>query len=266
MRFGILTAAAILAATGTAAAQDAADWSGFYAGVYAGYGADNQEESSSAGSFSQPGGDDLSISYEFMSEIINEGAFMGEVRAGYNYQQGALILGVEGSLGTGGFTKQSNSAGLLMYEDEVEPEDSFAVAFGGGTDMEIGAIGTATAKIGFVTGDWMFYGKGGMAVTHASTSSGVTGEYQIDEEPPVPFTSTGSTDGLLFGSTFAIGAETKLTEQVSFGAELGVTNFGLQDVSLPPIEVPLIPIGPVDSEELDSWSILSAKVGLNYRF
>ncbi len=44
-----------------------------------------------------------------MSEIINEGAFMGEVRGGCNYQQGALILGVEGSLGTGGFTKQSNA-------------------------------------------------------------------------------------------------------------------------------------------------------------
>lgn len=267
MRFGVLTATAvIMAATGSAAAQDVTDWSGFYAGVYAGYGADNQAESSSAATISQPG-DEYSITYEFMSEIINEGAFMGEVRGGYNYQQGALILGVEGSLGTGGFTKQSNTVGSFIYTDEDDPEDSFGVDLDAGTNMEIGAIGTATAKIGFVTGDWLFYGKGGLAVTNASTSTHIEGEYSVEGEPAVPFSSSGSTDGLLFGSTFAIGAETRLTEQVSLGAELGVTNFGMQDVALSPIELPIIPIAPGGgSEELDSWNILSAKVGLNYRF
>lgn len=266
MRFGILTAAAIMAATGSAAAQEIGDWSGFYAGVYAGYGADNQEESSNTATMSQTD-DDSTLTYEVMSEIVHEGAFMGEVRAGYNYQQGALILGVEGSLGTGGFSKQGNTVGGIEFVDEEDPEDSFAIGLDLGTDMEIGAIGTATAKIGFVTGDWLFYGKGGLAVTNASTSTNIEGEYSFEGEAAVPFTGNGSTEGLLFGSTFAIGAETRLTEQLSFGAELGVTNFGMQDVTLPLIELPAIPIVPAaGSEELDSWNILSAKVGLNYRF
>ncbi len=54
---------------------------------------------------------------------------------------------------------RATPSGSFIYTDEDDPEDSFGVDLGAGTNMEIGAIGTATAKIGFVTGDWLFYGR-----------------------------------------------------------------------------------------------------------
>lgn len=264
----MVAAAGLTAAVGAAHAEDAtADWSGFYAGIYAGYGIDRQPETNSSSSISQVDDDDsYSGSFESWSSPI--ATALGDVRAGYNFQHGALVLGVEGSVGAGALDRSVGMDYELHVVDLEDPDDSLEFDLGMQNAFSAGVIGTFTGQVGFAFGDWLLYGKGGLAVTQATTSLSFDGTYSSDGAEPVEVDASSQTSGLLFGTTFAIGAQTKLNEQMSVGAELGMVSFRAQDVPVPggiiAIDVPAIGIGSVP--ELGAASIYTAKVGLNYHF
>ncbi len=268
----VLAAAAGLAATaGGSNAQDVAtttaDWGGFYAGIYAGYGIDRAAETSTSSSASQPDGDYI-FDYSMQTAGTAIGTLLGDVRAGYNFQHGSLVLGLEASAGAGVLEKSVSFDYELEVTDEEEPEDSFNLDLGMQKTFSAGAIGTFTGQVGFAFGDWLVYGKGGLAVTHGTTTLTSGGSYTDGEEAPVPLEANSQASGVLFGTTFAVGAQTKLSEQMSIGAELGVVSFREQEVPVTGVNLglPITPIGVSSIPDIGAVSIYTAKVGVNYHF
>lgn len=268
MRLTIMAGLALAAAATGASAQDTtADWSGFYAGVYAGYGVDRSPQSGSSSSVTQVD-EDSSYTISFDSSTSNIATAMGDVRAGYNFQHGALVLGLEGSVGAAALNRSVGFDYSLDFVDLEDPDESDAFDLGMQNSFSAGVIGTFTGQIGVAFGDWLLYGKGGLAVTQATTKLSFDGSYTIDGGEPAEIDAASQTSGLLFGSTFAVGAQTKVSEQMSIGAELGVVSFREQDVPLPGglVDLPIPAIGVGEVPELGPANIYTAKVGLNYHF
>lgn len=133
--------AALLALTGAASAADLTyepapvvpvvnpvfDWTGFYVGVHGGYGWGNFGGSVPGGFFDNA-----------------SGAF-GGAQVGYNYQTGALVLGVQTDLAYANI----NATGSLWL-----PND---------TEAKLNWLGTTTLRAGYAADTWLFYAKGGIA-------------------------------------------------------------------------------------------------------
>ncbi|MGE0751882.1 MAG: outer membrane protein [Variibacter sp.] len=111
-------------------------WSGFYAGLNAGY---------------------------LWSSQANEDSALGGAQLGYNWQSGQLVAGVEidlQALSLDGTGTVSNAAGTMAIRETL------------GIDY----FGTARARLGFASGPWLFYATGGAAFTTINhDGSGVTG-------------------------------------------------------------------------------------------
>ncbi|MDO8980338.1 MAG: outer membrane beta-barrel protein [Afipia sp.] len=126
---------------GDAQAQTAtpSDWTGFYVGAHIG---------NAASGNSWKDASDAPLPIPFAGHFTGGGIVRG-IQAGYNYQLGHLVLGVEG-------------------------EGSFADIDGGAhcaaaiftCDAKIETLGTVTGRLGYATGDLLFYGKAGGAWLH----------------------------------------------------------------------------------------------------
>lgn len=268
----MLTTGLVVLGAGSALAQDGGtDWTGFYAGVYGGYAID-EDNASSQGLEGSPSTEveglfTYDVDYSPISTAI------GGVRAGYNFQHGPLVLGVEGSVGGGSFSKSNTGLVVLNYIDEVDPEDpgdmeddSYSFAVDSKATFETDAYGTFEGKIGFGFDNWLLYGKAGIVVAHAKASNVATFEYASadPDDEGILYSGHSDAEGLTFGPTFGIGAETYLAENVSMGAELNVMQFGKLDG----VDTVIIPyateFGGV--EAISSATVYTAKVGLNYHF
>jgi outer membrane immunogenic protein len=121
-----VTAVALIGASTAAQAQDnrAAMWTGAYAGLHVG---------GDFGKFSTSGGS------ETVSGVI------GGVHAGYNWQAGSMVYGLEGDADISGAKKDYN--------------------FGSGVTgtLSNGFLGSLRGRIGFTSGQALFYGTGGLA-------------------------------------------------------------------------------------------------------
>jgi outer membrane immunogenic protein len=103
-------------------------WTGFYAGLNAGYGWAN---------FSDGFGD---------SENLN--GFVGGGQIGANYQTGPFVLGIEADIQG---TTQSNSSTFSILGQSVREKDSLPW------------FGTVRGRVGYAWDRWMLYGTGGWA-------------------------------------------------------------------------------------------------------
>lgn len=264
MRVLAIAAVALAAAGSGAMGQDlgpaaSPDWSGFYAGIFAGYGLDAQ----SASSVSQTqvlaiSGGTMTGEYELTrSQIATP---LGGLQAGYDQQWDNLVLGGEIGLLLGDFSKEANTrldvdadAGANSFESTGLATRSFAS----------NAIGTLEGKLGFAFGNWLVYGKGGLAVTEATASSSTSltasgpgalgiSDLQLDK----------SNTAVLFGTTVSIGAETMLADRVSIGGEVGV--IALRELDDGAIDS--IPLQLETPEPFGGVTIYTSKVGVKYHF
>jgi len=134
--------AGVAACTASAAADDVSsryhskaavseatyNWSGFYAGVHAGYG--------------------VGVTEWTPMDIRGDGGF-GGVQAGYNQQIGNLVLGVEADIGFGKISGERNLSAL----------GQLTLAQRSSIDW----LSTVTGRVGFANGRWMTYAKAGAA-------------------------------------------------------------------------------------------------------
>lgn len=110
------------------AVDPAYNWTGFYAGVHAGYGLGSTE-------------------WQILN-IRTDGA-LGGIQAGYNQQIGNLLLGIEADISFSGL-KGNRTLSVLNQATLTQTS-------------QINWLSTVTGRVGFANGRWLTYAKGGFA-------------------------------------------------------------------------------------------------------
>ena len=137
-------------------------WTGFYVGVNAGYGwQDNNDGSVFVPAGTIPGTGAGTIVYG----DDNGDGFVGGAQVGYNYQIGSFVVGLEGDI------QYADFGGELSFDvddDEDIDEDDFVFDRG---DW----FGTVRARAGVAFGQALIYGTGGFAFADDATGWTVGG-------------------------------------------------------------------------------------------
>lgn len=191
-------------------------WTGFYLGGNVGYGWGTSESTGDAGAFNG-----LTSGFD-----VNPSGWIGGLQAGYNWQTGNLLFGLEGDLGILGLDDRESSGGAFV-------------------EAEYGGYGALTARVGFTDDRWLFYLKGGAALANIENRAGAIGD-------PTDLTVADETR---WGWTIGGGAEFAFHPNWSMKIEYLYMDFG-SDTSTNTD-------GNIYRHENDLHTI---KVGLNYRF
>jgi len=230
------------------------DWSGLYIGAHAGYA-------------SAEWGVDLSrttgamIYNDFFKNngLSTDGAFVGGLQAGANYQTGNIVVGVEADV------SWTNLDADGTYISTGGPG-----AFGCPTgthctrwdiSSEIQALGTIRGRLGFSTGNVLVYGTGGLAWGLVDTKQATThnpGGVEADG-------ARTSGDGNHIGYAIGGGGEYKISSNVSIKAEYLYIDLGDADYNLKGTVAPGNPTPWAESFEQDI-QLHTFRVGLNYAF
>jgi outer membrane immunogenic protein len=205
----------------------AQSWTGFYIGANVGGGW--RQLDSSLNLF-----DVININHTNADAGIAGGGQLG-----YNYQTGALLLGIEADVGVLGFSQTRDLISLSLG----------GASAGVGTKTESGLLADVTGRIGYAAGPALFYAKGGWAYLDASAGihAAVTGidlsAYNV---------SKSSFDGWTIGG----GIEYALSPSWSLKGEYQYFDFGSFD---------LRPIAQAPEFSIHNDLVVNiVKVGLNY--
>jgi outer membrane immunogenic protein len=130
------------------------DWTGFYIGGNAGWGWSTSKSLEIA-----PGSGAFPVGTVFTPR--NSNGWLGGVQAGYNYQAAPnFVVGVEGEY------TWSDITGTSVTVSTVPRFAGFtSISTGKLTDFALG-----TVRLGYAAGNWLFYGKGGIAWGQSSGS------------------------------------------------------------------------------------------------
>lgn len=134
------------------------DWRGLYFGSHIGVGSSRTDWERATGA--------LAAYSPFGAENVSGDARYG-VQIGYNFQSGPVVIGAEADLSFGHSSGFARCA-LAMYV----------------CTTGINEIGTITARLGYATGNFLWYGKGGGAwaqIDRNLTSSVITPVYSVSE-------------------------------------------------------------------------------------
>jgi outer membrane immunogenic protein len=226
-------AAALALLTGPAAANGSNKWTGFYVGAHAGYGAGHATTRDDPADW---GNDPKFIGpFRFSTDGVLGGGTLG-----YNYQAGALVVGLEADLGYMGVSGSRNTESSQSGNHQtLEIEGGFYAVLGG--------------RVGLSFGGTLLYGKGGWAywdtdVTQTTTAQG----YKTN--------GSGALDGYAFGG----GIEHAVAGGWSIKAEYLRLQF--DDARGDQTSITDPPIGHVYENETKLAPIDTFRVGVNYKF
>lgn len=213
------------------------NWAGGYLGVNLGYGGDKAKHPFSI----TDGGDTLGGSLD-----ITSGGFVGGVQAGYNFQNGRMVYGIEGDLQASGL-KGETSANLTL------PGGGPTISGEIGTKLK--SYATLRARVGHaVTDTFLVYATAGVATgkTETYASGRVSGGGPALSES---FNKTKT------GWTVGIGAEYAFQNNWSLKSEYMYTDLGKANLYSGDLG------GLVDAASLDrKLNFHTVRVGLNYKF
>jgi outer membrane immunogenic protein len=239
-----LTAIAALAAmpafaadTGAAAPPPdpahADSWTGFYVGALAGYGfGDNKSTFSGFDAGDTP-----------PAQSPNGRGVVAGGEAGYNYQFGQFVGGVEGDLSYTDMRDRATGVSTFGVVQSVK--------------QNINWLGTVRARLGAVPIDrLLLFADGGAAFGGVSVSSNLN--------PGVNCAATscgsGSASGTKVGWTAGAGAEYALSDQFSLKAEYLFVDLGRKSVTYP------VTLAVSQSTTSSQFQAHIIRFGLNYRF
>jgi len=156
-------ASVALAAAAPALAQDDDTiWHGFYAGVNAGV---VWGDAKSGLEFQQGAGSSIpAVDLPLLNAPISGGGgsdagFTGGVEAGYNYQMGAFLIGVETDWGF--FDINDDKSNTFPSRLLISPPATYTIDHKVSSDW----IWTLRPRIGYVSGQWLFFGSAGIGVS-----------------------------------------------------------------------------------------------------
>jgi outer membrane immunogenic protein len=92
-------------------------------------------------------------------------SWLAGAQAGYNWQRGQFVYGLETDISA---THLNTNLNLVL----LNPLSASAVA---NANANIDWYGTVRGRVGWTQGPWLFYGTGGLAYGHADLSSSITG-------------------------------------------------------------------------------------------
>jgi outer membrane immunogenic protein len=209
------------------------NWSGFYLGVHVGYG--NGETK-----FIETDADLLAIGFP-ASQTVDPDGFLGGVQAGWNYQIGSFVYGIEGDLSFSGMDGRSTTMVNIGGDD---------VAFTRSVDYSW--LATVTGRFGYAMDRWLVYGKGGVAFARAKYEDNVTVN-------GAPF-GAGSGSKTHVGWTAGAGVEYAFLDRWSAKLEYNYIDLGKRSVGFSDAI-----LGTDYTMKIDQH-IHAIKGGVNYRY
>lgn len=231
-------------------------WTGFYIGANAG-GAWGTFDPRTSTVFS-PTGYFASTSVTAINaagvQSIKTSGFTGGFEAGYNWQFGNIVFGIEGDIEAFQL-KGSATSGPVLYP--CCAPTSFTISSNASTNW----LNTDRARLGVAANNWLFFVTGGAAVTDLKTNFAFTDTFATAAE-------SASISGTRVGWAAGGGIEASLWRGWSVKAEYLFVDFGRVSVNstnltafTPPIAFPT----NVFTHSVDLTASI-ARVGLNYRF
>lgn len=228
-----------------AAAQPAApsvDWSGVYVGANVGWNSSATQVrpsnattnqltglSNGAGAVTVP-----AATFPTSQMDLSDQSWAAGGQVGVNKQRGNVVFGLEGDMDAlGGRARQFSSYAL--------PATGLTTGSTVGIDRQTDPNWSASlrGRVGWATGNVLFYGTGGLALTDVRQSAlysyaPTAGAGVAAANPGAnlgPFANGASADNTLVGWTVGGGAEYAINKQISIGAEYrhsdyGTTTFG----------------------------------------
>lgn len=218
-------------------------WTGFYAGVNAGYGWGKFDERDSSittdGTF--PGLPATPATYAGLPRTVKADGFVGGLQAGYNAQFGALVVGVEADYQFADLDRTIDYLGSVAGPYYL-------------TNAKLNQFGTVRGRIGYAFDRFMVYGTGGLAAGSVKTSVAVT-----PGTTGVGTAFAASVSDTSVGYALGGGVEAALWANWSVKAEYLYVNLGRERSTYP------IGGGASASANIKTDAQI-VRVGLNYRF
>lgn len=252
---GTMTVSGLAPLASATAGEIQHQWSGFYAGLNAGYGWSNASTDLSANPLGSIGlfGPAVAGGSIPQSSTNDANRFNAGIKGGYNWQNGPIVYGAEAD---------------VAYVN-LKGSSSYSAAAIGGTpaldttqDQSVDWLATLRARVGYLpTPTLLTYVTGGLAVGHVKASSnivrttGCTGSIYCE---------AGSLSQARWGWTLGGGLEYALARNWSINFEylyfdLGATSYGLQ-----PTWPTFVKFDQLDARAKFSGQI--ARVGVNWQF
>lgn len=246
----LLSAALLVAATSVAAnaadlnykaapmAQSVYNWTGFYLGGTAGGGIANSEHLDR----------DAFDGSDLGNTKFQEGFGTVGLTAGYNWQFGHTVLGIEGDY---------NFANAGKTQDIANDE-----FFGSTTRFRMDQYATLRARAGLALDQTFIYATGGVAFAHIHNTTSITG----DGPGSTPFAQADESKwktGLAVGA----GVEVALTHNWSLKGEYMLMQFANSNAQFNEFGTTISECGNTSPCRMNySESVQTARIGLNYKF
>lgn len=206
------------------------NWTGFYAGINAGYGFGHGSSSADFGS--GIGG---------FSNNENGSGFLGGAQIGYNYEfDNRLVAGIEADYDFASLGGSGSTSFMLGGFIPTNVNES----------AKLTSLGTVRGRLGYDWGGWLLYATGGWAFGHANVSGNASvAGFQIAD-----YSDSRSVSGWVAGA----GVEKYVMKDISVKAEYLHFDLGSFDTTAMALGTP-VTIGHKLSDDV-------VRIGLNYHF
>ena len=139
------------------------NWTGFYIGVNAGYGWGTDHTNLTTDADGAPGGPFSALLAQANNAASRPQGFIGGPQAGYNWQSGRLVAGLEADISGTDISRSNDFSGPVGVTRFVH------------SDQRLEWLATVRGRIGFLpTDQFLLYATGGLAVGGVSTNSSLT--------------------------------------------------------------------------------------------
>lgn len=211
-------------------------WTGLYFGGNAGWG-----WSRTVSTELPPGSGAFPIGTVFSAD--NTSGFLAGVQGGFNYQTAYnLVVGAEGEW------TWTNMSGTAAPTISTVPRFAGFSSITTGKTTEIAAL---TGRIGYAAGNWLFYGKGGVALDHTNSSG-------LSFNPNGTLFETTSTGTDRSGWVVGAGFEWAFAPAWSAKIEYEHFDFGSTNIAV---------VGTINTTFVSNTQRIDlVKGGINYRF
>jgi outer membrane immunogenic protein len=262
-------------------------WTGFYAGLNAGYNFGtngNIETQSWAGNWTTPAGvpvvpaaGPLALGGVGYNGDISQSGFIGGGQIGYNYQySSSVLLGAEADIQGSAIRGQSYSSGAAATGPGIFDKIPVFNGANGSTEVQGGVdwLGTVRGRIGYLwTPTLLVYGTGGLSYgsTHANVEQSAFEQSASGSSfLQAPWFGGGNQNKILTGWTAGGGAEWMFTQNWSLKAEALYWDLGRQNIQTNAIGVSPLSGTIANNLALGRTSVsyqgIMARAGVNYHF